>query len=199
MGMNLYVKKLKMENSNNTLDGEELLKNENLEVPFSAYWQKTESYLVYAYCAIIIALTVLAIIISQPSITEGADLRLDNILFYPIALPILFGLILYIRHFKKFRNRDLKARLIASSKRWSFFIITIILGICSLLLFLLSIVVISILLMMFFDGGQPDKESAIITFIYISLLVVSGFQSFYYFKKFLYLSKHNQLAKNAQL
>jgi hypothetical protein len=174
-----------MANSNNILDGEELFRHEGFEIPFSSYWKKMETYLVYAYYAII------AILAVSPYFTKGI-----NILAYLISSIVILGLILYIHHFKKLKNKNLKTRLATVSKRWRFFIITIAIAIFTSLLFLLSIVVLVVLITLLFYG-QPDREGIIMVLVFIPLTVLSGLQVFYYFYNLKYLSKHNQLAKNA--
>lgn len=181
-----------MPNSNfnkNILDSRELFDNLNFKITFSEYWQKVERRLKQAHITLVIILIMVfgnIIVRSLPYL----NIYINDIIIFIFCLPILFIFILFILHFKKFRNRDLKEKNVIT-RLWLLLIITTILALLSTLVF--AIITTITLLSMYILTHGFDGESMGILLLCMPFLLLSGFQAFYLGYSFLYLIKCRNL------
>ena len=178
--------------SNNILDSGELLNNRDFKVAFSPYWQKVEQRIKQAHITLaIILIVIFGSIVARDFSNLSVDS--DEIFTLIFSLPIPFAFILFILQFKKFRNRDFKEKITPAGRLWR------VLTIAALLILFSAIVFAIIILASFFfmyeltDGF--DGESMGMLIIYMPILLLSGFQTFYLGYSILYLVEHLKLKK----
>lgn len=169
--------------NNNILDGEELFDHLNFEIPFSKYWQKIEEKFKPLY---IISAIILIVILASVIIRDSSNLTFNyEIIMLITYLPIPLAFLLFIYQFQKFRNRNFKEKIIPSGRLWRMLIIAVIFGLVSAIVF--ANFIISVLISMGLLTYGFDGESMGMLIIYTPILLLSGFQTFYFGYSILYL------------
>lgn len=175
--------------NNDILDSGELLNN-NFKITFSSYWQKVERRLKQAY----ITLAFILVVIFGSIIARdfyNLSVNSDEVFTLIFSLPIPFAFILFILQFQKFRSRDFKEKITPAGRLWSVLTIATLFVLFSAIVF--AIVILVALFFIYDLTGGFDGESVGIMLIYIPILLVSGFQTFYFGYSILYLVEHLKL------
>jgi hypothetical protein len=178
--------------NNNILDGGELLNHGSFKIAFSTYWQKVEGRLKQAQITLaLILIVIFGSIIARDF--SNLTVNSDEVFTLIFSLPIPFAFLLFIFQFKKFRNRDFKEKITPIGRLWRVLTIAILLGLFSAIVF--AIIILASLFFMYELTDGFDGESMGMLIVYMPILLLSGFQTFYLGYSILYLIQCKNLKK----